>query len=490
MSTAPEKSTPASLLNDVWNYPFMEAIINRRSRRFSMGATMPGGGLAYKSSEKPMPLTTLEEAILVNAAVGFSGYPLADLPYTSSPGKIGDGGGNVMASFNGRTGASADAVHGTALFLLNDEGTFLLKRPQDMGLTPDETDELHKLTHDRQLEEIYKRMRLKISDKRTTIAREVPHVFSFNVWSTNLPGTTYFVPASDLTAMYLNLLLQAFDEETAVFMVDERNGYAPAGVAKFGKSRGGRLYDDLQAKVPRVGTIQAIETIAAEFMMAEQAFMGHNMMLAEQAMGLGGWSHFATARPSDWFEALGFKMGEQRLAQSIGTGLGRIFFMKLFGGIGGVTPLVNSLDVGFRTSVLNLLGQNILQTAIPLGFEHGGEVILKPFCPPYYKNMEEAVLAFLDYKMGNIKGGKDGTAWKDTKGIEAQIPKFSDQCVAATIAYADYVYKRYGQFSAYFGPFRMSLAHQAHHLDLSFYDKFYNPGAYTHTQADHMKHWH
>jgi hypothetical protein len=31
---------------------------------------------------------------------------------------------------------------------------------------------------------------------------------------------------------------------------------------------------------------------------------------------------------------------------------------------------------------------------------------------------------------------------------------------------------------------------QAHHLDLDFYDKFYNPGAYLKTHADHMKQWH
>ena len=31
---------------------------------------------------------------------------------------------------------------------------------------------------------------------------------------------------------------------------------------------------------------------------------------------------------------------------------------------------------------------------------------------------------------------------------------------------------------------------QAHHLDLEFYDKFYKPGAYLKTHAQHMKKWH
>jgi len=486
MSATHETSRNQTLLDGVWNYPFMEALVNRRSRRFSMGATLGGGGLAYKSTQKPVSLTTLEEAILVTAATGISGYPLADLPFQS--GDVPEsGGGNVLLSYNGRTVASADAVHGTALFIINDEGTFFLKRPQDLPQV--EMGDLGQLTHDRQVEEVYKRIRIRTSDKRTEIPREVPHMFCFNKWDTNLPGTTYFVPASEMTAMYINLLLSAFDEEMAFFVVDERNGYAPAGIAKFGKSRGGRLHDDLNAASPRVGTIQVLETITTDFLMAEQAFMGHNLMLAEQAMGLGGWSHFAAPRTASWFEALGFRMGSQLLSQSIGTGFGRMLLMGLLGRFDGFTRFLNSVDVGVRGFTLNLFRQN-MKIPVPLGFEHNGEVLLKPYCPPYYKSMEEAVLAFLDTKRTNLKGDKAGNGWKDPKAIEATIPEFSDQCIAATIAYAEYIFKRYGQFPAYYGPFRMTFAHQAHHLDLSFYDRFYKPGAYTPTQAGHMGRWH
>jgi hypothetical protein len=31
---------------------------------------------------------------------------------------------------------------------------------------------------------------------------------------------------------------------------------------------------------------------------------------------------------------------------------------------------------------------------------------------------------------------------------------------------------------------------QAHHLDLEFYDRFFAPGAYLRTHADHMERWH
>jgi hypothetical protein len=74
--------------------------------------------------------------------------------------------------------------------------------------------------------------------------------------------------------------------------------------------------------------------------------------------------------------------------------------------------------------------------------------------------------------------------------VQDQIPAFSDECIAATVAYCTYIYKTYGRFPAYFGPLRTTLAHQAHHLELDFYDKFYQPGAYTSTQAAHMEQWH
>jgi hypothetical protein len=102
------------------SYPLLEALANRRSRRFSLGATLPGGGLAYASRMTPVPLSKLEEAMLTFAASGLTGLCLGDVRY--APGEQHEaGGGNVMAALTGRTGASADAVHGTAVFVVNDD---------------------------------------------------------------------------------------------------------------------------------------------------------------------------------------------------------------------------------------------------------------------------------------------------------------------------------------------------------------------------------
>lgn len=459
---ATESRNQIEELQRVLSYPLVDALVNRRSRRFSRGASLNGGGLAYEGHQAPLPLTQLEESLLAFAAAGISGFSLADVPYDS--GKLHEaGGGNILATLTGRTVASADAIHGTSLVVINDDGTYLLRRPQDFPLR--EMDKLRQMAVDQRFIEVYERMRVRIRSGRTSISREVPFVFPFNKWSTNLPGTTYFLPVGDLTGMYINLILSAFDEQ-ALFFVDERNMFRPAGLAKFAKSKGGRLHDDL--KDNRVVPILNIEVVACEFLMAEQSAMLHNLGLMEQAMGLGGWTHFSSGSEVAWLQALGFRMSSQRVSQLIHAGV-------------------------LKKALLRLVNQD-KAIPYPLGLTVDDVDLIKPFCPPYYKSMEAAVLAWLELKEQNILQApleaSFPATWKTPVDVQAKIPKVSDDCIAATIAYCDYVYKTYGRFPAYFGPVRTTLAHQAHHLDLSFYDKFYQPGAYTDTQARHVEQWH
>ena len=126
-------------LSQALQYPLVQALAFRRSRRFSAGATIGGGGLAYKSKLPPAPLTDLEEAVLSFAASGVNGLSLGDFAHLPAPGEEPTG-GNLMATMSGRLGASADGVHSVGVFMINDEGTFFLKRPQDFTLS--ENDQL------------------------------------------------------------------------------------------------------------------------------------------------------------------------------------------------------------------------------------------------------------------------------------------------------------------------------------------------------------
>ena len=156
-------------------------------------------------------------------------------------------------------------------------------------------------------------------------------------------------------------MLSFFDGDFAMFAVDDHNGYQPAEVARFARSAGGHLHDDPSAG--RLATITALETWMCEFCAVELGAILQNLGLIAAALGLGGFPHFA-AHPFIWFQALGFRM--EPVASS-----------KLM----GVSPLTDDLPV-----------------PVAVGLERDGEVLLKPFCSPYYKDMEEEERAFVAYK--------------------------------------------------------------------------------------------
>ena len=62
-------------------YPLLDALRESRSRRFGVGMRIPSGPFAFESRHEPLPLTEDEEAALVFAACGVTGYALADLSY-------------------------------------------------------------------------------------------------------------------------------------------------------------------------------------------------------------------------------------------------------------------------------------------------------------------------------------------------------------------------------------------------------------------------
>lgn len=70
------------LLADVWEFPLFEALFGRRARRFGFGGEIPDGPLQYKSEKDPLPLSELEQSLLIASAVGISGF-LTPMPETA-----------------------------------------------------------------------------------------------------------------------------------------------------------------------------------------------------------------------------------------------------------------------------------------------------------------------------------------------------------------------------------------------------------------------
>jgi hypothetical protein len=418
-----------------------EVLLNRRSRRLGLGMSIPAGPFQYTSPHAPVPLTDDEEAALAFAACGVTGYALADLSYGAGEG------GSMLAGRLGRTVASPDAVNAVSVLVTNDRGTWLLKRPQDFA--PAEFMELVGLARKGVLTDLYRRTRIQLSTTRTAPPLDPRHNFSINRWSLYAPGTTYFLPIIETTALTINALLELLGEDMGVFLRDERAWFRAAGVGRFARGKGGHLH--AEPRDLRSATIQMMESSLLESMATEHGMVLQNLALMTEALGLGGFPNFARHEYS-WFKAAGFR------TQSM-----------LASRYAGAPPLLATLA--------RWLGKDpVLE--YPVGLEHDKQVLLKPFCPPYYKSMEDAVCAFVHAKFGEdgtYRGGTQQSAWRESASYPAKIPAPSAAAVQATIAYCDYVFRRYGRFPAYTAPFRTVIGFQVCRVDVDFYDRFYKP---------------
>jgi hypothetical protein len=127
---AEQQSDKEKGLRSTLQYPLFSAFFNRRSRRVSKGvSSMPAGSLSYTSDQKPQPLEPLEEALLI-AATGITGVTMPDMPFIAEDGKPLVG--SPMLEINGRTASSPDNAQATHFFMINDSGTYFLKRPDDV----------------------------------------------------------------------------------------------------------------------------------------------------------------------------------------------------------------------------------------------------------------------------------------------------------------------------------------------------------------------
>ena len=67
-------ATEAEALRELAEFPLVEAIYGRRSRRFALGDEIPDGPLAYRSRHEPLPLTELERMLVLSAMGGTTGW--------------------------------------------------------------------------------------------------------------------------------------------------------------------------------------------------------------------------------------------------------------------------------------------------------------------------------------------------------------------------------------------------------------------------------
>src|SRR6187399_1229894 len=299
-------------LAELLRYPLLSAIRERRTRRVSRGTSILAGGLSYDSANKPAKLSALEEAILI-VSTGLTGLSaMHDVPLQRKDG--GQELGTPLVNILSRSASSPDNSQTTSFFMLNDEGTWLIRQPKGdsaaellRNLPPQwedwkETDWLATA----------QAVKIKLFDRRVDFPRTWPYYLGWNKQLSNLPGTTVFLPIVDLTRQMINVLLIVLSEpdgQRPLFIDDWQKfrpktlidcvawlgslvglvpeiSYQPIGGVK--RARGGFVNP---ANVAPLGLASAMRTDY------EALFHMQNLMLMAQAMGLGGWIHASVPAP-------------------------------------------------------------------------------------------------------------------------------------------------------------------------------------------------
>src|SRR5437016_8996770 len=220
MSNAPDSPHPG--LQALLDRPLIETIWHRRTHRVSRGSSVAAGGMSYESANQRKPLTPLEEAVLI-ALTGCTGLTMPDRPFNDPR-----DGKPIMAKPNvnmdGRTAGSPDNAQGTHFFMINDSGTYYLRK-----LSSTETPLTADLLIGRAREAKVRVLQQRID---VPIARNFPAYLDSNRFLSNLPGTTIFFPVVDLSQQYINGLMYILTQPNGSrpTLVDDRNFYRLAGI--------------------------------------------------------------------------------------------------------------------------------------------------------------------------------------------------------------------------------------------------------------------
>lgn len=436
-------STREAALRRAAAFPALRAIFTRRSRRFALGAELTGP-LAYRSTAEPVPLADAEEAILVAAGTGITGVARDDWPFTDETGART--GADKLGSFTGRSYPSPLATHGTELFWTNDEGVFVL--PQ-RDVAPERYIQLGRQS---ERHELYRRA-VKLQDGRLDVPKRTPNLFGINHWIANAPGTTLFIPISDVTRQCITAMLLYFDEPHRYYIHDPRLGGDPLRPLV----RDGWFEDSHAVDLWDFERWQMVDMNGVE-----QGLVIQNLLIATQAMGLGGHPFSGgKGRVTMGGEELWHAAGGEGSAGSLGFQFSRV-----------------PDDAPFAAGQL-----------VPVGLPGLFEGAL----PPFHSSMNDAVEFVLDRRFGPegffSAPDQHRLPWRDASPL-AGVPRPSAEAIEATKLLCTYIWNTYGRFPATIDPFLMTVWYQAQHLDVGFYDTFYPHEALPDHVRNHMHDWH
>jgi hypothetical protein len=436
------------------------ALWHRRTHRVSRGSSIEAGSMSYTSTQPRTPLSELEEAMLI-AVTGCTGLTMPDRPFADPRNHQ-----PIMAKPNlnmaGRTAGSPDNAQGTHFLMINDTGTYYLRKlpPDESGASVLDPDALVDRAD---------RAKVLLMDRRIDVPdgnRDFPAYLDSNRFLSNLPGTTIIFPVVDLSRQYINAIMYLLTQPAGArpTIVDDRNLYRMAGVKKWVKS--GFLNADI--KVP-LGALGAMRTqIEADLLL-------QNLMLTADSMGLGAWIHAAISPP--------VLLGDPKFRSRYGAMLDFDWVVppwKLVDLVRWGVPLPKYADL----------------RANPVGLQHGGEPLIKAMCPPNYPTMNDAVDAVIADKFGPQGIYSDeamfARIYKGEFGAQylKEASNYADDVIACTRDICTYIYQTHGRFPAHAEAIHVPGAWlQAHHVETDYYEKFFRDGL-TNSHRTHDRDWH
>jgi hypothetical protein len=441
--------------------PLLTSIWHRRTHRMSRGSSIEAGSMSWTSEAPRTPLTDLEEAILISLT-GCTGLTMPDRPLADPR-----DGKPIMSKPNlnmaGRTAGSPDNAQGTHFFLINDTGTYFLRK------LPPPADESASVFDEQNLLARAAEAKVRLLDHRIDVPdgnRDFPAYLDSNRFLSNLPGTTILFPVVDLSRQYINGMMYLLTQPDGVrpTVVDDRNFYRMAGVKKWVQS--GFLNKDI--KLP-LGAIWAMRTqIEADLLL-------QNLMLTADAMGLGAWIHASLAPP--------VLLGDPKFRKQYGPMLD----------FDWITPRWKPIDF-LRWHVPLPKYASVRATCI--GLRHKGEHLIKAMCPPNYDSMAEAVDVVMAEKFGP-KGiysdeGLFERIYRGEFGAKylKEASNYSADVIACARDICTYIYETHGRFPAHCDTIHVpGVWLQTHHVERPYYEKYFRNGL-TEAHQLHDERWH
>jgi hypothetical protein len=422
-----------ALLEELGQFPLLDAMFGRRSRRFGLGMTIPDGPLAYASTQPPLPLSDLERTLLVLCGAGVSGWHLG-MEHTANGDP--DTGCNYPVRLTGRVAASAAGIETAELIVSDESGTFITRF---RDLDPARLREVQDATDLGGLVARVNEHCIRLSDNRVELPAAAPHISAHNHWNANRPGTTLFIPIVDMAQQVLDFL--AIYLAGGVILWDPIRDRPCGNLDRFVAS--GML--DARKRMSIVDIEQYVLATGA----IELGLICQNIVLLLQAMGLGGWMFTGINPPS----LLGAFAAD---------------------GIPGL---------GFRFTRDPAWSQ-----PNPVGRDG----VFEGLCPPYFLDMRAAVERFVEIKFG--PGGTYDPAragpFRDNARVKAKVERYSPQLIDALVEVSQYLHEVFGKFPATIPSVYVRMYAQAQHVDLDYYDAFYGAEATLETHRQHLTRWH